>query len=239
MEPILEIARRRGLLVIEDAAQAHGAERADRRAGSFGTLGCFSFYPGKNLGAYGEGGCVTTNDAAVAGRLRMLRDWGQDRKYNHALMGFNYRMDGIQGAVLGVKMDRIENWTEARRAAARRYERLLAGFQEFTLPREQPGSRHAFHLYALRVPPSMRDSLVAGLQERGIGCGLHYPIPIHLQPCLAGLGHRRGDFPEAEAWADEELSIPMFPEITPAQQEAVRDGIAAVLADIRAEQDAA
>lgn len=216
MGPILEIARRRGLVVIEDAAQAHGAEYQGRRAGSFGKMACFSFYPGKNLGAYGEGGAVVTNDDACAERVRMLRDWGQDRKYNHLYKGFNYRMDGIQGAILGVKLRHIENWTEGRRRVARWYQEALAGMTDFELPRELPNRRHVWHVYALRVPAERRAEIIETLKKSGIATGMHYPTPVHLQPCFAELGHHAGDFPMSERHANCELSLPMYPEMTQA-----------------------
>ena len=214
MEPIVEIARRRGLALIEDAAQAHGAEYRGNRAGSFGDMGCFSFYPGKNLGAYGEGGAVVTNDTTHAARLRMLRDWGQDRKYNHLLKGFNYRMDGIQGAVLGVKLRHLEAWTEARRQVARWYGEALAQSPDIELPEELPGRRHVWHVYGVRVAADRRQSIMESMGARKIGVGLHYPSPVHLQPCFADLGYCAGDFPKSEEQAAMELSLPMFPEMT-------------------------
>ena len=218
MDPIMQIADRYGLAVIEDAAQAHGAEYDGRRAGSIGLAGCFSFYPGKNLGAYGEGGAVTTNDDHVARTVRMLRDWGAEEKYHHVLKGFNYRLEGVQGAVLKVKMAYIEQWTEARRTAAARYDEMLAG-SDVAVPRQLEGRRHVYHVYAVRTDD--RAGLQAHLTEQGVGTGIHYPIPVHLQPAFAELGHGPGDFPHAEAAADDVLSLPMFPEITPEQQERV------------------
>lgn len=218
MDPILEIAARRGLIVIEDAAQAHGAEYKRRRAGSMGAMACFSFYPGKNLGAYGEGGAITTSNPEYNRTLRMLRDWGTEKKYEHLLEGFNYRMEGIQGAVLGVKLRYLEAWTEARRAHAARYRELLqpAGIR---VPREMRYARHVYHIYAIRTPH--RAELQARLTGAGIQTGIHYPIPVHLQPAYAGLGYRRGDFPQAEKAAEEVLSLPMFPEMTEEQIETV------------------
>lgn len=229
MAPLLEIAERRGLALVEDAAQAHGAEYRGRRAGSFGQMGCFSFYPGKNLGAYGEGGAVVTDDSALAARLRMLRDWGQDRKYNHLLKGFNYRMDGVQGAVLGVKLRHLEGWTEARRQVARWYASALAGLPDIELPRELADRRHVWHVYALRVPSGRRAAILDSLKAHGIGAGLHYPTPVHLQPCFAELGHKPGDFPEAERQADCELSLPLYPEMTQAMVEEVGRALALAL----------
>ena len=218
MDPIVEIARHHGLTVIEDAAQAHGAEYKGRRAGSLGDLGCFSFYPGKNLGAYGEGGLVVTNNPEYARTIRMLRDWGQERKYHHVLQGYNYRMEGLQGAILRVKLRYLEAWTEARRAHAAHYDELLAdaGLQ---LPRVLRACRHVYHIYAVRVP--QRDAVQHLLHEHGIQTGIHYPIPVHLQPAYAALGYGVGDFPHTEAAANEVLSLPMFPELTPELQERV------------------
>ena len=211
MDPIMDIARRRGLVVIEDAAQAHGAEYKGRRVGSIGDIGCFSFYPGKNLGAYGEGGAVTTNNTEYARTIRMLRDWGQDRKYNHALKGFNYRMDGIQGAILRVKLNDLDKWTLARRALATRYDHLLSGSGAQT-PAVMPYSHHVYHIYAVRV--ARRDTVQERLRAEGIQTGIHYPVPVHLQPAHADLGYGHGDFPHAEKAAREVLSLPMYAELT-------------------------
>jgi dTDP-4-amino-4,6-dideoxygalactose transaminase len=218
MDPILEIAKRHNLVVIEDAAQAHGAEYKGRRAGSMGDLGCFSFYPGKNLGAYGEGGAVTTNNPEYARKVRILRDWGAERRYYHDLKGFNYRLEGVQGAVLGVKMKYIESWTEARRTHAARYDDLLKD-SAYDLPLTPAHLRHVYHVYAIRHP--RRDALQSFLTERGIGTNIHYPIPVHLQRCFAELGHKVGDFPYAERAANEVLSLPMYPEFQPQQQDQV------------------
>jgi dTDP-4-amino-4,6-dideoxygalactose transaminase len=218
MDPILEIARRRRLIVIEDAAQAHGAEYKGRRVGSLGDFGCFSFYPGKNLGAYGEGGMVTTNSAEHARTVRMLRDWGAEKKYHHVLKGYNYRLEGIQGAVLRVKLRHLEKWTEARRAAAARYDRQLAPYGAAT-PRAMPYARHVYHIYALRTTERQRwqDALLA----RGVQTGIHYPFPVHLLPAFADLGYRSGQFPHSERAANETLSLPMFPELTAEQIDTV------------------
>jgi dTDP-4-amino-4,6-dideoxygalactose transaminase len=214
MAPIMEIAKRRGLMVIEDACQSHGAEYAGRRCGSIGELGCFSFYPGKNLGAYGEGGAVVTNDPTLAAKIRLLRSWGEETRYIHAFRGYNYRMDGIQGAILGVKLPHLERWTEARRAHAASYSRSLEGGPAI-VPRVRDGVRHVHHVYAVRVPA--RDEVRAALAEAGVQTGVHYPIPLHLQPGYRDLGYARGAFPVAERVADEVLSLPMFPELTEAQ----------------------
>lgn len=218
MDPILEIAQRYGLTVIEDAAQAHGAEYKGRRVGSIGDLGCFSFYPSKNLGAYGEGGVVVTNNPEYARTIRMLRDWGQERKYHHVLRGYNYRMDGLQGAILRVKLRHLEAWTEARGAHAARYDELLAGASVQT-PTVMPYARHVYHIYAIRTPH--RDALQQTLHMQGIQTGIHYPIPVHLQEAHADLGYQFGDFPCSEQAASEVLSLPMFAELAPAQIDAV------------------
>ncbi len=211
MDPILDIARRHNLIVIEDAAQAHGAEYKGRRVGSIGDIGCFSFYPGKNLGAYGEGGMAVTNNPEYDHKMRMLRDWGQESRYHHVLKGYNYRMDGIQGAILRVKMQYIEAWTEARIACAANYNHLLAA-SDLVLPTAMPHNRHVYHVYALRSP--QRDALQQSLQAQEIQTGIHYPIPVHLQPSYADLGYKLGDFPQSELVASEELSLPMYPELT-------------------------
>lgn len=222
MDPIMDIARRRGLAVIEDAAQAHGAEYRGRRVGSIGDAGCFSFYPGKNLGAYGEGGAVTTNSPEIARKVRMFRDWGAERKYHHELKGYNYRLEGLQGAVLNVKMDHIEKWTEARRSHAARYDaRLPKIFGRQTVPADV---RHVYHVYAVRH--RKRDALQAYLQQRGVSTGIHYPIPVHLQQCFSDLGYKPGDFPHSEQAAHETLSLPMYPELQPAQQDVVLEALA-------------
>jgi dTDP-4-amino-4,6-dideoxygalactose transaminase len=228
MDPILNIARRHNLLVIEDAAQAHGAEYKGRRCGSMGDIAGFSFYPGKNLGAYGEGGAVVTNRDDFAKTVRMLRDWGQEKKGVHVLKAFNYRMEGFQGAVLGVKMNHIEAWTEGRRRTAAAYNRLLQDVPGIVLPTEMPYARHVYHVFGILV--KNRDAVARKLQEAGIGTNVHYPNPIHLQPCLAELGHRRGSFPNAERLADEELSLPMYPELTDEQVVAVRAPLASATA---------
>jgi dTDP-4-amino-4,6-dideoxygalactose transaminase len=219
MTAILEVANRHGIPVIEDACQAHGAELNGKRAGSLGVSGCFSFYPGKNLGAYGEGGIVVTNDDEHAKKIRMLRDWGQEKRYHHVLKGFNYRMEGIQGAILDVKLRHLEAWTEARRARARDYDSLLRDYDGVGAPEQLPGRRHVYHIYAVRCAD--RDALQQVLQSKSIQTGLHYPIPVHLQEAHADLGHKAGDFPESEAAAREVLSLPMFPEMTAGQVDQV------------------
>jgi dTDP-4-amino-4,6-dideoxygalactose transaminase len=211
MDPILAIAARHGIKVIEDACQAHGAAYKGRPVGALGDAGCFSFYPGKNLGAYGEGGMVVTNNATMAREIRMLRDWGQDRKYHHVVKGFNYRMEGLQGAILRVKLRHLEQWTEARRTRAAEYDRLLQG-SGVDVPVEAPYARHVYHVYAVRTPD--RTSLQRTLQANGIGTGIHYPVPVHLQPAYEDPAYGPGDFPESERAANEVLSLPMFPELS-------------------------
>ncbi|MCL4692229.1 MAG: DegT/DnrJ/EryC1/StrS family aminotransferase [Candidatus Hydrogenedentes bacterium] len=219
MDPVLEIAARHGLKVIEDACQAHGAEYKGRRAGSFGDAGCFSFYPGKNLGAYGEAGAVVVDDDALAQILRTLRDHGQSRKHDHVRIGWNARMDGIQGAVLSVKLKYIESWTDARRRHAREYSRALAELEELVTPFEAPNVRHVYHIYAIRA--SNRDRLADSLRSDGVQCAIHYPTPIHLQPAYRCLGYVENSFPVAESCADEFLSLPMYPELVESQIEEV------------------
>ena len=218
MDPIMDIARRHGLVVIEDAAQAHGAEYKGRRAGSIGEMGCFSFYPGKNLGACGEGGAVTTSSTEFAHKIRMLRDWGTEKKYVHELKGYNYRMEGIQGAILRVKLRHLEAWTEARRAHAARYGELLddCGVR---LPEVMPYSRHVYTVYTIRSAD--RDALRGALQDREIQTGIHYPLPVHLQPAYADLGYGRGAFPVAEEAAAQVLALPIYPEMSDSQLQEV------------------
>lgn len=211
MDPIVEIAERHGLLVIEDAAQAHGAEYRGRRVGSLGHMACFSFYPGKNLGAYGEAGAVVTNNGDYARTLRMLRDWGAETKYHHILKGYNYRMEALQGAVLGVKLGYLDAWTELRRAHAALYTDLLKG-AGVQLPEERPYAKHVYHIYAIRT--SQRDRMQKALWEQNIQTGIHYPIPVHLLKAHEDLGYRRGDFPCSEAAADQVLSLPMYAELS-------------------------
>ncbi|MFM6278894.1 MAG: DegT/DnrJ/EryC1/StrS family aminotransferase, partial [Dolichospermum sp.] len=203
MDPILDIARRYGLIVIEDVAQAHRAEYKGQRVGSIGDLGCFSFYPGKNLGAYGEGGMVVTNNTKYAHTINMLRDWGQERKYHHVLKGYNYRMDGLQGSILRVKLRYLDDWTQARRNHAAQYDQLLAKADVIT-PTVMSYSYHVYHIYAVRS--RSRNILQQRLHEQQIQTGIHYPIPLHLQPAYADLGYKIGDFPHSELAAKEVLS---------------------------------
>jgi len=215
MDPILEIAKKHGLKVVEDACQAHGAEYKGRKAGSMGNTGCFSFYPGKNLGAYGEGGAVVTNDDALAANMRMFRDHGQAKKYYHGIIGWNARLDGIQGAVLSVKLKHLADWNDARRKHANRYSELLASVKDIIVPAEMDYAKHVYHIYALRSPE--RDKLMAYLAEKGVSCGIHYPVPVHLQDAYGFLKYREGSFPIAEKCASQYLSLPMFAELTDEQ----------------------
>lgn len=226
LEPILAIARRHGLLVIEDVAQAHLARYRDRPAGSLGDMGCFSFYPGKNLGACGEGGMVVTDNREYARTIRVLRDWGQDGKYNHVLKGYNYRMDAIHAAVLAVKLRYLEKWTLARREHAARYDRGLAD-SGLVLPKVMDDARHAYHIYATLTPE--RERLRRELAERDIQTNVHYPTPVHLLPGYGDLGYRAGDFPVAERVAREELSLPLFPEMTEEQVDIVCQAVREIL----------
>jgi dTDP-4-amino-4,6-dideoxygalactose transaminase len=232
MDPILEIAKRHGLIVIEDAAQAHGAEYKGHRVGSLGDMGCFSFYPGKNLGAYGEGGMVVTNKAGYTRTLRMLRDWGAEQKYHHVLKGYNFRLEGIQGAVLRVKLKHLDAWTEGRRAAAAHYNELLSvcGVQT---PEVMPYARHVYHVYAIRT--QHRSEWQQALQAKGIQTGIHYPIPVHLLPAYADLSYTKGDFPHSEKAANEVLSLPMFPELTQAQCKEVSEAVKMLAGQVEVE----
>lgn len=215
MKPIREIAARHGLPVIEDACQAHGAEYHGQRAGSLAAAGAFSFYPGKNLGALGEAGAVVTDSEELAQEIRILRDHGQETKYHHARVGWNGRMDGIQAAVLRLKLKFLAEGNDARRAHAAEYDRLLAGNEAIGLPATATGRRHVYHLYVVRV--KRRDQVIDRLKQRGVSCGVHYPVPLHLQPAYRMLGYRPGAFPIAEACAREVLSLPMYPQLTQEQ----------------------
>jgi len=212
MDPILEIARAHRVIVIEDACQAHGAEYNGKRAGSIGDAGCFSFYPGKNLGAYGEAGAVVTNNPELTQTLRMFRDHGQRQKYHHAIVGWNGRMDGFQGAVLGVKLPYLSGWTKARQENARLYDELLAEVSGVITPFAADYAKHVYHIYAIRVRD--RDVLMQKLAAQGISCGIHYPVPLHLQEAYKFLGYKKGDFPVAEKCAAEFVSLPMYPELS-------------------------
>ena len=214
MDPIMAIAKRHNLIVIEDAAQAHGAEYKGRRVGSIGDMGCFSFYPGKNLGAYGEGGAVTTDNAEYTRTIRMLRDWGAEKKYHHVLKGYNYRLEGIQGAILRVKLRHLEAWTKSRQAAAARYDAGLKAAGVAT-PEVMPYARHVYHIYAIRTPN--RQQWMDTLQAQGIATGIHYPTPVHLLPAFEDLGYKAGQFPHSERAGNEVMSLPMYAELTPEQ----------------------
>jgi len=227
MDPILAIARKHGLFVIEDAAQAQGALYRGRPAGSLGHAGSFSFYPGKNLGAWGEAGAVTTNDAELRERVAMFRDHGQKKKYHHDVVGWNGRMDGLQGAVLKVKLSYLDRANSERRRVAARYDQLLSGLRDVILPTAANYGQPVYHVYALRVP--QRDRVLQELTIRGIGCGIHYPIPVHLQPAYRELGYHRGDFPVSEECAATFLSLPMYPELTDQQIERVARELEACL----------
>lgn len=226
MDPLLDIAHRNGLSVIEDACQAHGARYNGRLAGTMGHMGCFSFYPGKNLGAFGEAGAVVTGDGGLADRVASLRDHGQSKKYYHGEVGINGRMDGIQGAVLRVKLARLKTWNEARIRNAQLYDDLLAEVAWIQTPERAPYAGHVYHLYVVLV--EKRDEVVKQLAERGINCGIHYPVPIHLQEAYAHLGKTRGAFPVAERSAEMALSLPMYPELAPEQIEAVVGALRAI-----------
>lgn len=230
MSAILAIADRRGLPVVEDAAQAIGAEHRSRQAGSMGTLGCLSFFPSKNLGGFGDGGMVVTGDSALAEKVRVLRGHGAKPKYHHALVGGNFRLDALQAAVLGAKLPYLEKWTETRRKNARLYDQKFAAAglatEQLTTPAARPG-RHTFHQYVIRTPK--RDTLLGHLREQGIGCAIYYPEPLHLQACFAEFGYRKGQFPNAEAAARKTLAIPMYPELTESQINRVVAVIAAFL----------
>lgn len=214
VDAIQEICRRHRLPLLEDACQSHGAKWKGKTIGTFGEISCYSFYPGKNLGAFGEGGALVTNNAEFAKRARSLREHGSTVRYYHDEVGFNYRMEGIQGAVLGIKLKHLEKWTRERQRVAKRYAELLAG-TPLQLPREAAGAESVWHLYVVRHP--RRDELKKYLDANGVGCALHYPLPLHLQKCYASLGHKAGDFPVAEKAASECLSLPIYAELTDAQ----------------------
>lgn len=227
LDPLVAIARRHGLTLIEDASQAHGAEYHGRRVGGVGDLGCFSFYPGKNLGAYGEGGIVVTNDAAHAEAVRSMRSWGEARRYHHSGPGYNYRMDGIQGAILRVKLRHLPAWTDARRRIAAAYDAALADI-DVAAPVTRDDVKHVYHLYAVRS--RLRDQLQSALEAAGIQSGTHYPIPVHLQPAYADLGGVAGDHPQSEAWATTVLTLPIYPELPTGVPQQAADTIRRALA---------
>ena len=227
MDPILEIAQKRGIVVMEDAAQAIGASYKGERAGSVGLCGSFSFYPGKNLGAFGEAGAITTNDATLAKDIRILRDHGQMKKYHHSKVGWNGRMDGIQGAVLEVKLAKIDRANEGRREAAKRYLEALSAVEDIILPKEGSDQAHVYHIFPIRV--KNRDELLSRMGEAGVGCAIHYPVPIHLQEAYKDLGYKKGDCPTSEICASEFLSLPMYPELTDEQIDYVVDSLKKLL----------
>jgi dTDP-4-amino-4,6-dideoxygalactose transaminase len=220
MDPIMEIARTHNLYVVEDACQAHGAEYKGRRAGSIGDAGCFSFYPGKNLGAYGEAGAVVTNNKELAENIAKFRDHGQSEKYHHMTVGWNARMDGIQGAILNVKLKRLLDWNDARRQNAAIYDNLLTDIDDIRIPQEADYAKHVYHIYAIRV--QNRDGLMTSLAENQIYCGIHYPLSVHLQEAYLKLGYKQSDLPVAEKAASEFLSLPMYPELAFEQQKQVK-----------------
>lgn len=229
MDIILDIAKTYHLLVIEDACQAHGAEYYSekencwKKAGSMGCAAAFSFYAGKNLGAFGEGGAVTTNDEIIAKKIRMLRDHGQAKKYYHEIEGYNGRLDAIQAGILRIKLKQLAGWNENRRKNAERYNKLLGSLEDITLPKESPLTRSVYHLYVIRL--KKRDDLLKHLSENNIGAGLHYPVPLHLQKAYTELGYGEGDFPVSENVAKEILSLPMHPHLTNDQQEYVAETV--------------
>jgi dTDP-4-amino-4,6-dideoxygalactose transaminase len=227
MDPILAVAQKHGLAVIEDACQAHGAEYKGQKIGALSDAACFSFYPGKNLGAFGEGGAVVTRNTELDAKIRILRDHGQVRKYYHSMIGWNCRMDGIQAAVLRVKLRHLERFTELRRAHAARYDQGFDGLDELVTPAQSALVRHVYHIYAIRVRD--RDQVMRLLAEEGVGTGVHYPVPVHLQEAYRSLGYRRGAFPIAERCAMEFVSLPMFPELTDAQVDMVIEAVKKII----------
>jgi len=218
MDPILDIARRHNLALIEDAAQAHGAEYRGKRAGNIGDMGCFSFYPTKNLGAAGEGGLITTNNPEYARTMRLLRNWGEEQRYNPTLKGYNFRLQGLQAAILRVKLSRLEPWTEARRKIAAEYDSLLADAGVLR-PATIPDTRHVYCLYTIQA--SGRDELQKELDEAGIKTAVHYPVPIHLMPAYTDARYKAGNFPAAEGCAQSVLSLPLYPHMNSGQAQEV------------------
>lgn len=232
LDPLKEIAKKHNIILVEDAAQAHLAEYKGTPIGGLSVAASFSYYPGKNLGAYGEGGAVTTNDEALYNKVKKLREHGQSQKYYHDTFGHNYRMEGIQGAVLGVKLKHLNKWTEARRAVAAKYKEGLKGLEKVITPKEMSYAKHVYHLYviqlndgSLEASNQLRDKLKDYLTQQGVSVGLHYPIPLHLQECFKGLGYKKGDFPNSERIGEAGLSLPMFPEMTDEQINYVLDKI--------------
>lgn len=222
MDAVMEIAKRKNLVVIEDACQSHGALYKGRAIGTIGDMGCFSFYPGKNLGAYGDGGLIAANNSDLADKVGLLRNYGQRRKYYHEMKGYNSRLDTIQAAILRVKLKRLKEWNERRVKNAGLYNRLLKDLH-ITLPYKADYGTHVYHLYVIRV--SKRDELQKYLSSKGISTGIHYPVPIHLQKAFSDLEYKKGDFPITEMYASEILSLPMYPEMTESQVNEVAEGI--------------
>ena len=226
LDPLRDIANKYKIFLVEDCAQAHFAEYKGKRVGGLSDAASFSFYPGKNLGAYGEGGAVTTNDDELAKKIKMLRDHGAVQKYNHEIVGHNYRMEGIQGAVLGIKLKHLDKWTEGRRKVAAMYNSLLKDVEQIKLPLELEYAKHVYHLFVIQIKSGVsqqRDSLAKYLNERGVSTGLHYPIPLHIQPCFSELKYKKGDFPITEKLAESGLSLPMYPELSEEQIKYVCD----------------
>jgi len=217
LDALKEIAKKHNMKLVEDCAQAHLSEYKGQKVGGLSEAASFSFYPGKNLGAYGEGGAVTTNNDELAEKFKMMRDHGSEKKYTHLIYGHNYRMEGIQGAVLGVKLKYLNKWTDGRRKVAAKYNELLKDVEQIVLPKEMEYAKHVYHLFVIKVKNNKRDELAQYLNNNGISTGLHYPIPLHLQPCFADLGYKKGDFPETEELAESCLSLPMFPELNDEQ----------------------
>jgi dTDP-4-amino-4,6-dideoxygalactose transaminase len=234
MDPILSVAKKHRLFVIEDASQAHGAEYKGRKAGSMGDIGCFSFYPGKNLGAYGEAGAVVTNNDELRKKIQMLREHGQSKKYVHDVIGWNARMDGIQGAILNVKLNHLAEDNASRRANGRLYDRHLRGLEGVITPTEANYAQHVYHLYVVRLP--RRDELLQALFEKDIFCGIHYPVPLHLQEAYSFLRLEEGSFPVAEKCAKEFISLPMFPDLSPEQITTVAREVKAFVSTRKVEQ---
>lgn len=228
MNEIMAIAKKHNLHVVEDSAQAHGAELNGKRAGAWGVASCFSFYPGKNLGAYGDGGAVCTNDDVLADKIAKLRDHGRTSKYEHDEIGYGERLDGLQAAILGAKLPHLNDWNAARHRHAEYYSKALAGLPGITLPTEMDGATSIFHIYCIRVTGD-RDAILAELNARGIGAGIHYPIPIHMQPAMRPYGWKQGDFPNSEEAAGSIISLPMYPELTTEQLSQVTEELADII----------
>ena len=232
MDAIKEIAKKHNLIVVEDCAQSHLAEYKHKKTGGLASAASFSFYPGKNLGAYGEGGAVTTNDEELAKKFKMIREHGSSEKYNHQMYGTNYRMEGIQGAVLNVKLKHLNGWTNERRRAAKKYNECLKGVEQIILPFEMDYAKHVYHLFVIQVKSTdkanrsaTRNELQKFLEDNGVSTGLHYPIPLHEQVCFNHLGYKKGDFPVSEELAERELTLPMYPELADNQIEYVAEKI--------------